>query len=905
MADADRIKLSSIEESEFGVTPSAVAAQGALTVAVQPIGESKATGVLTIAVQPSDGDMITVDNKTYTFQTVLTDVDGNVLIGVSKAATQLNLENAFDLAGGTPGTDYALSMTAHPTVDLIAFGATTVDEAVLNAKVAGTAGNAFDTLSAFTSGSNFFGAATLGSGVNPDTFTIGTRTYTMRNTFSSPAVDSEIKVGSDVTATQNNIVAALNLSGTLGLEYSTVMTINANISASGFVTNVSTLTDKTNGGTASNSLALTSVFASGSNFFDSANLGGITAGTDVQFEEIRFTGESLAQETDTSASAEIRDDRQLADVVRTNLSAGGDINTEISYESHDKFIAAGMFSSDFPAEVTSIKSTYFIDSADNSLNDEANGLIALLNVGDWIKMSGWTNEENNAFAFVKTLTAAKAVLVTGAALVSEQDLGVAAQGELEVAVQPTPGERAESTLTASGAIIDGETVEINGRTYTFKNVVAATADEINIDGSQANAMINLRKAINLEGIGGTDYGSATTINADVFGTDAGSGVMEATAKLIGVAPNSFTTTETGANLAWTGATLDSGNAGIDPDTFTLGINTYSFLDNSKFFAVDEIQLGGSLSATQANIVGAINDSGTPGTDYSAATVANTLASAGAFAANVSTITALLAGTAGNSIVSTSAFTSGSNFFDDTTLGSITAGSGNADTVTILVGGGVINGVTQRSFTIEKEYTDLVNVFAVYVGMHVSSFNMNVATEEIMTGGFSFLGKNEASAVLSQGTVDALELSTNPVMEAIKETNEVIEGGVEFGATQLAFTIENNLRGRTEIGKEGLVSVGAGTVNATGTLQAVYKNIGVIQKYLDFVASSIAFVGTDAAGNNYLIHFPKIKYTSGQRVAGGQNTDVLADMEFTAIRCPSLNYTVKIVKFTGPGLLVDC
>lgn len=905
MADADRIKLSSIEESSFGITPVAIAAQGALTVAVQPIGEQKATGILTMAIQPSDGDDITVDNKTYTFQAVLTDVDGNVKIGASVAATQVNLENAFDLGGGVPGTDYALSTTAHPTVDMIAFGATTADEAVINAKVAGTAGNAFDTLEDFTSGSNFFGAVTLAGGTNPDTFSINARTYTLRNTFSSPVADSEIKIGANVTATQNNIVAALNLSGTLGVEYSTIMTINADISASGFVANVSTLTDKSNSGTSANSWVLAESFASGSNFFDSAALGGITAGTDVQFKEIRFTSESLAQETDTASSAEIRDDRQLSDVIRTNLSAAGDINSEISYESHEEFLAAGLQSVDFPAEVTSIKSTYFIDSADNSLNDEASGLIAILSVGDWVKMSGWTNTENNVFGFVKTLTAAKAVLDTGAALVSEQDLGVQAQGELEIAVQPTPGERAENTLTASGVIIDGETVVINARTYTFKTVVAVTADEINIDGSQANAMINLRKAINLEGVAGIDYGSATTINADVFATDAGSGVMEATAKVIGTAPNSFGTTETGTNLGWTGVTLDSDNAGIDPDTFTLGTITYAYLANSKFFAAAEIQFGGSLSATQANTVSAIDDSGVSGTDYSLPTVANALASAGAFAANVSTITAILAGIAGNSIVSTSAFTSGSNFFDATTLGDITLGSGNADTVTVLVGAGIVNGVNARFFTIQKEFTDLVNSFAVYTGMHVASMNMTVATEEIMTGGFTFLGKKEESKVASQGTVAALELSTNPVMEAIKETNEVIEGGVEFGATQLSWALENNLRGRTEIGKEGLVSVGSGTLGITGTLQAVYKNVGVIQKYLDFVASSIAFVGTDAAGNNYLFHFPKVKYTSGTRVGGGQNSDVLADMEFTAIRCPSLNYTMKIVKFTGPGLVDDC
>ena len=51
--------------------------------------------------------------------------------------------------------------------------------------------------------------------------------------------------------------------------------------------------------------------------------------------------------------------------------------------------------------------------------------------------------------------------------------------------------------------------------------------------------------------------------------------------------------------------------------------------------------------------------------------------------------------------------------------------------------------------------------------------------------------------------------------------------------------------------------------------------------------------------------PKVKYSSGQRVAGGQNSDIIADMEFTAVRCPSENITLRIAKFTGAGIVDDC
>jgi hypothetical protein len=115
-----------------------------------------AQGTLTVDTQITNGDTMTVDTKTYTFQDTLTDVDGNIKIGATLAATQANLVAAFDLSG-IAGTDYAASMTAHPTVNIADFAA---DAAVLTAKTKGTAGNSIATTETFTAGTNIFDAAT-------------------------------------------------------------------------------------------------------------------------------------------------------------------------------------------------------------------------------------------------------------------------------------------------------------------------------------------------------------------------------------------------------------------------------------------------------------------------------------------------------------------------------------------------------------------------------------------------------------------------------------------------------------------------------------------------------------------------------------------------------------------------
>lgn len=115
---------------------------------------------LTSTGNPANAETVTLGSKVYTFQTVLTNVDGNVKIGATAALSLQNLFAAVNLNGGVPGTDYAAAMTVHPSIFAEALTATTIR---FRAKTGGTAGNALATTETSTVLS--FGAATLAGGV--------------------------------------------------------------------------------------------------------------------------------------------------------------------------------------------------------------------------------------------------------------------------------------------------------------------------------------------------------------------------------------------------------------------------------------------------------------------------------------------------------------------------------------------------------------------------------------------------------------------------------------------------------------------------------------------------------------------------------------------------------------------
>ena len=88
---------------------------------IDDVSEATATAVLTSSANYADGETVVIGllaggTKTYTFQSTLTDTDGHVHVGASEAASILNLHHAINGTGGTAGTDYAASTTAHPDV---------------------------------------------------------------------------------------------------------------------------------------------------------------------------------------------------------------------------------------------------------------------------------------------------------------------------------------------------------------------------------------------------------------------------------------------------------------------------------------------------------------------------------------------------------------------------------------------------------------------------------------------------------------------------------------------------------------------------------------------------------------------------------------------------------------------
>ena len=222
----------------------------------------------------------------------------------------------------------------------------------------------------------------------------------------------------------------------------------------------------------------------------------------------------------------------------------------------------------------------------------------------------------------------------------------------------------------------------------------------------------------------------------------------------------------------------------------------------------------------------------------------------------------------------------------------------ADTgVTVTTGAYYANGTSQRSYTVEKSYAD-ESIFEVTTGATFEGMSLSVPTDGIITGSFSTIGKQAVSGAATVGDGSNGTAGTAAAMSGVDHVSAVFIGGETITTTGLDFSLVNNLRNRQEIGSAFTTSVGAGSLGITGSVQAYFgagDPVTVMDLYTAGTDTDIAVLFDDGT-NQVLIDFPRVRLTSGQRVAGGQNQDVVMEIGFEAFKHASTDTTMRYVKW---------
>lgn len=213
-------------------------------------------------------------------------------------------------------------------------------------------------------------------------------------------------------------------------------------------------------------------------------------------------------------------------------------------------------------------------------------------------------------------------------------------------------------------------------------------------------------------------------------------------------------------------------------------------------------------------------------------------------------------------------------------------------VDIYVPAKIIDGSTEHSFSIQKQYSDLGNVFEIYRGMRVSQGSISIPATGSITNTFEFMGIEEEDTTTSVGTGVEDDFTT----ESLKDTDllGVFVDSDLFEISTLQANINNNLRERPIAGEIYNKSVGIGKFNVTGTVEAYFENQAAVAHFKAVTSFPVAIAVKDPDGNILIIDIPKVKFTTRDKQASGENTDVMLSLGFAAYE--QSNATIRVYKF---------
>lgn len=231
----------------------------------------------------------------------------------------------------------------------------------------------------------------------------------------------------------------------------------------------------------------------------------------------------------------------------------------------------------------------------------------------------------------------------------------------------------------------------------------------------------------------------------------------------------------------------------------------------------------------------------------------------------------------------------------------TTDTGTGKTIRVWFGDTLVNGVTQRSSTIERGFMSQgVPTYIAQTGMTVGQASFEFATKDIAKYSFTFSGMTGTQGTVSLDDLPDTE-STNAIMAAAVNVGRIAENGSPVSGPNwirsLTLNVNNNLRMIDAIRSDGVVGavdIGEGSFDVSASLSTYFGSNAQLSKFFSGAATNINL--RIAKGSQAIVFgLPRVTFSDGDTPsAGAKNTDVLLALTANASKDT----------LTGAHLMID-
>lgn len=205
------------------------------------------------------------------------------------------------------------------------------------------------------------------------------------------------------------------------------------------------------------------------------------------------------------------------------------------------------------------------------------------------------------------------------------------------------------------------------------------------------------------------------------------------------------------------------------------------------------------------------------------------------------------------------------------------------------------GITPKFFSIEDALTD-INQYRLFTGCTVSTLNISVAPNQMVTATFGIIGKD----MTISGTGKTLNtLATTQPFDAYSGDLFLNDAGSTGSAvdsiTSIDFTINNSFNPTFVIGDDSTPQLEYGRAEVEGTITAYAEDATLINRFLNEVESELEFSVNDPSGlNPYTFTFPRVK-VNGADVPLENPQSRLITIPFVALYDDTLGTNIQITR----------
>jgi hypothetical protein len=218
--------------------------------------------------------------------------------------------------------------------------------------------------------------------------------------------------------------------------------------------------------------------------------------------------------------------------------------------------------------------------------------------------------------------------------------------------------------------------------------------------------------------------------------------------------------------------------------------------------------------------------------------------------------------------------------------------------------GASTNMIRQSFLLEKRQSDLATeLFTYFTKCYVNTFSLSAQSAALLTGSIDFMGATSAMQTTSLATGTTASYTSADSFNgynAVNHVKEVIVNGKNLNGTAntqfiqgFDFQVTNNLRGAKAIGHLGNVDTLAGQLGITGNMNVFFENKNMYDLFINQTEFALSFRIENENGDSYVFSFPRVTISSDSMSSGGNDQDLVENMQWTAMFDSTLKTSMQI------------